>query len=175
MSQIAPTQSSGAAAFFRCPVQAEHNQALIRVGRRSSKAEVTETSIDGFTVTVAAKFAKRLNVGRPWVLEYDGTRTEVHPQWIFNSPDGAMQLGLRRLRDLTRPPKIQSGSILGRIGGKRYEQPGHTAVAFGGFVLFLFSLMSLPGLGDRLGTAPRIQGAMQWVVHELNLTIGNYL
>jgi len=160
--------------FFRCPVQTDHSQAIIRVGRRKIRALVQETSIDGFTVLVSPPEATRLKVGRPWVLEHEGTRTEIHPQWFFNIPNGQMQLGLRRLRDLTPPPKIGK-SMLARIAGKRYQDPNYSAAAFGGFVLFLFGLMSLPGLGDRLGTSVRIQAALRWVYSEVNLAISSIL
>ncbi|TWU46313.1 hypothetical protein Poly51_57090 [Rubripirellula tenax] len=159
--------------FFRCPVSSEQGQAIVRVGRRNFPAQVQETSIDGFTILVSAKHASKLKVGRPWVLQHDGTRVEVHPQWMFNSPDGTVQLGLRRLRDLTRPTPTKK-SLLSSIGGRRYEDPTYSAVAFGGFVLFLFSLMSLPGLGDRLGTSDRIQGTFKWIVSEVSVTLNQF-
>ena len=167
----ADNQASG---FFRCPVQSEQSKAIVRVGRRKSHATVQETSIDGFTVLVSPRDASKLKVGRTWVLEYDGTRIEVHPQWLFNAPDGHVQMGLRRLRDLTRPEPIRS-SILARFAGKRYEDPSFSAAAFGGFVLFLFSLMALPGLGDRLGTSTRIQDTFVWIIQGIDQSIGQYL
>ncbi|MFK8111005.1 MAG: hypothetical protein AB8B91_02320 [Rubripirellula sp.] len=160
--------------FFRCPVQSENSKATICVGRRKSQASVQETSIDGFTVLVSPRDASKLSVGRTWVMEYEGTRTEVHPQWFFNAPDGHVQMGLRRLRDLTKPDPIRS-SLLTRFGGKRCEDPSYAAAIFGGFVLLLFSLMALPGLGDRLGTSDRIQDAFRWVIKGVDDSLGNYL
>jgi hypothetical protein len=173
----APTESSEnqEKSFFRCPVQADQSKAVIRVGRRSIHASVQETSIDGFTVLVAPKHASKLKVGRAWVLQYDGTKIEVHPQWFFNSPDGHVQMGLRRLRDLTRPKPVRV-SLLARFAGRRYaEDPSFAAAAFGGFVLFLFSLMALPGLGDRLGTSDRIQTTVRWILDGIDQSIGRYL
>lgn len=149
--------------YFRCPIPTDQARAVLVVGRRSVPILVQEASIDAFTVLVAPRHSSKLKVGRPWTLEYDGTRTEIHPQWIFNSPDGQVQLGLRRLRDLTTQPTVRR-SILTRVGGKRYEDPNFSAAAYGGFVLFLFSLMALPGLGDRLGTAPRIEATVKWML-----------
>lgn len=160
--------------FFRCPVQAEQSEALVRDGRRRTRVLVQETSIDGFTILVSPKDSSRLRVGRNWVLEHQGARIEVHPQWMFNSPDGHVQMGLRRLRDLTPPDPIKT-SLLTRFGGRRYEDPSYAAAAFGGFVLFLFSLMALPGLGDKLGTSVRIQRAVQWLVNGFNESFGSYL
>jgi hypothetical protein len=152
----------------------DRGDATIRVGHRKARAKVQETSIDGFTVLVPPKDAGKLKVGRPWVLEYDDTRHEVHAQWFFNSPDGHVQMGLRRLRDLTKPPAIRN-SWLARIGGRRYEDPTHSAVLFGAFVLFLFALMACPGLGDRLGTADRIQDTFRVIVHEANDTLEKWI
>lgn len=160
--------------FFRCPVQAEKSEAIIRVGRRKARATIQETSIDGFTVLVSPRDASKLKVGRSWLLEYDGTRIEIHPQWIFNAPDGRVQLGLRRLRDLTPPEPIRN-SLLAQFGGAKYNDPSYSSLAFGGFVLFLFSLMALPGLGDQLGTSTRIQNTFRWVIQGLDQSIGQYL
>jgi hypothetical protein len=171
---LPPASNSQEDRFFRCPVQVENAQATIRVGRRKHSAVVQETSIDGFTVLVAPRDASKLSVGRTWVLDYDQTQTEVHPQWFFNAPDGHVQMGLRRLRDLTKPAPIR-GSLLSRFAGDRYDDPSYTATAFGGFVLLLFSLMALPGLGDRLGTSDRIQDAFRWVLKGVNDSIGKQL
>ena len=160
--------------FFRCPVQEDQSKAVIRVGRRKAIASVQETSIDGFTVLVPPKYAGVLKVGRTWRLEYQGAKIEVHPQWFFNSPDGRVQMGLRRLRDLTPPEPIRR-SLLLRCAGRRYDDPSYTAAIFGGFVLALFSLMALPGLGDSLGTSHRIQSAVRWLLNGLNQTVNQYL
>lgn len=156
--------------YFRCPIPSDQAKAVLVVGRRSIPILVQEASIDAFTVLVAPRYSSKLKVGRPWTLEYDGTRTEIHPQWIFNSPDGQVQLGLRRLRDLTRPPSVRR-SFLTRVGGRRYEDPSFSAAAYGGFVLCLFALMSLPGLGDQLGTAPRIENTIRWIIKGIDQAI----
>ncbi|WP_146525244.1 hypothetical protein [Novipirellula artificiosorum] len=161
-TQAESSYVEGQQRFFRCPVQESDGHAIIRIGRRKIKAIVQETSIEGFTVTVKPKHAARIQVGGPWELNYDGARIEVHPQWIFNSPDGHVQLGLRRLRDLTKPEPIRS-SWLVRFGGGRFDDPSNAAVAFGGFVLALFAVLASPGLGEKLGTSSRIQSTFQWL------------
>lgn len=153
--------------FRRFRVAADNATAVLKVGRRKVRAVVQETSIDGFTVLMSPKTASKLKVGRPWLMQYDGAKVEVHPQWFFNAPDGQVQIGLRLLRDLTPPEPIRI-SLLARLGGRRWDDPSVSAVAFGGFVLFLFCLMALPGLGDRLGTADRIQDGFYWLLGEAN-------
>ncbi len=160
--------------FRRFRVAADNSIGVIRVGHRRLTATVQETSIDGFTVLVSPKIASKMKVGKPWMLEHEGARIEVHPQWFFNSPDGQVQIGLRRLRDLTPPPPIRA-SLLARMGGSRCADSSVSAVAFGGFVLFLFCLMALPGLGDRLGTSDRIQDGLYWLMGEANRAINGRL
>jgi hypothetical protein len=156
--------------YFRCPVQSELADARIRCGRRLLRATVQETSIDGYTVLVAPKESRKLKVGKPWVLEFQESFTEVHPQWFFNSADGNVQIGLRRLRDVTPPPRVRQ-SLLVRWGGSRYADPSVSSAMYGGFVLLLFSLLALPGLGDQLGTSSRIQAALKWFVFEVDQTV----
>ena len=173
-ASIESESTAEAPEFFRCPVQSGHGDAEITAGRRKCQAVMQEQSIDGYTVLVKPKDAAKLRVGKPWKLDYDGAILEVHPQWFFNSPDGHVQIALRRLRDLTPAPPIGK-SWLVRFGGRRYEDPSLAAIAFGGFVLFLFSLMSLPGLGDRLGTSKRIQNSVRWIVNEVDVAIDSIL
>jgi hypothetical protein len=91
--------------YFRCQIPAECSGAVIHAGRRKTKTQVQEASIDGFTVLVRGKDAKKLRIGEPWVLEYDGSRLEVVGQWFFNAPGGFIQLGLRRLLSLSIVPR----------------------------------------------------------------------
>lgn len=157
-------------AYFRCPVSGDLAEAQIRSGRKAFRVGVQETSIDGYTVLVGSKEAKKLKVGRPWVLEHQGAYTEVHPQWFFNSPDGQIQIGLRRMRDVTPPPRVRR-SLLVRWGGCRYADPSVSSAMYGGFVLLLFALLALPGLGDRLGTSERIQTGLKWIVTGVDSTL----
>lgn len=160
--------------FFRCPVVNGRSDATIRVGRAKAKATVQDTSIDGFTIIVPPKYSPKLKVGKTWILEHEGARTEVHPLWFFNTPEGNIQLGLRRLRDVT-PPENDRNSLLIRFGGARFHDPNFSAAAYGGIVLALICLLALPGWGDHMGTSDRIEEAFKWVMDGLDGTFGRYL
>lgn len=160
--------------FFRCPVVNGRSEATIRVGRKKAKATVQETSIDGFTIIVPPKYSPKLKIGKTWILEYEGARAEVHPLWFFNTPEGNIQLGLRRLKDLT-PPDKDRNSWLVRFGGARFHDPNFSAAAYGGVVLGLFCLLALPGWGDHMGTSDRIHDAFHWVMDGLDDTFGRYM
>ncbi|MCP4943241.1 MAG: hypothetical protein GY924_14845 [Planctomycetaceae bacterium] len=148
--------------YYRCPVHEDHAEAVLCSRRRRLKVLVQETSIDGFTVLVRPQDADRLAIGRPWVLEYGGARVEVHGQWFFNSPDGHVQMGLRRLRDLTKPD-VSTGSVLYRWKPASIHDLGFSGVIYSGLLLVVFLVLAMPGIGDALGTAPRIESAVLWI------------
>ena len=147
--------------YFRCPVHEDEGQAVLCSRRRRLDIQVQETSIDGFTVLVKPQDASRLAIGHPWVLEYSGARVEVHGQWLFNAPDGHVQMGLRRLRDLTQPTESRPVFLMGRR--PTCYGPGFSGVIFSGVLLLVFLVLALPGVGDALGTAPQIEGAVNWL------------
>lgn len=162
------------ASFFRCPVQADQSRGTIRIGRRSIEASVQEASIEGFTVLVEPKYSKRLSVGIPWVLQYNGAKFEIQAQWFFHAPDGQVQIGLRRLRDLTEPEHVRSWWVLS--GARRgMEDAGHSTVAFAGFVLVVCVSLALPGIGDKLGTADHINDTFRWILEVVSNRISKLM
>lgn len=174
MNKTAVTSTEQQDEYFRIPVDSNNNEGLIRVGRHKAKVNITETSIDGFTVTASQRNARKMQSGGPWVLEYDNTKTEIHPEWVFNAPDGQVQMGLRRLRDLTKPPSL-APSLLSRFIGGRAGNPSISASVYGGFVLVLFAILAMPGLGDHLGTSTRIQDAFKLILDGLNNSVGQFI
>lgn len=143
--------------FFRCPVPTEHSAATLRVSGVKIPVELHESSIDGFAVLVQQKYTGRLRLGPRWVLQSASERSEVCPQWLYCAPDGRVQVGLRRLQDLTPAPKPR---WLPRLGRSRPRDTDYTLV-FAALVLIIGLAVSLPGLGDVLGTAPWIEQTVQ--------------
>ena len=162
MATIANKTEKQEYTYFRCPVHEDQGQAVLCSRRRRLDVRVQETSIDGFTVLVKPQDANRLAIGRPWVLEYNDARVEVHGQWFFNAPDGHVQMGLRRLRDLTQPVKSRMSFFNRRRNSSSYGS-GFSGVAFSGVLLLVFVVLALPGVGDALGTAPQIENALMWL------------
>lgn len=148
--------------FFRCPVPSERSDATLNVGRRRMRVTVAEASIDGFTILIAAEDASRLRIGKPWVLRHDGAVLEVLAQWFFHSPQGQVQAGLRRLRDLTPQPNI-GGWMPTLASGRTIDESSSGSLLFGGAILAFLLAISLPGLGDALGTSGHITATLQWV------------
>ncbi|TWU11190.1 hypothetical protein Pla52o_56280 [Novipirellula galeiformis] len=144
--------------FFRCPIQAADGKATIRIGWKRIPVTVQETSIEGFTLTVPAKYTSRIQISGPWELVFADSRTEVHPQWFFNAPDGNAQLAVRRLRDLTKPDRIPSSWRI-PFRGPRSNQNDNATIAFGGLVLAFIAVLSSSRIGEELGTAKYLQSA----------------
>lgn len=143
--------------FFRCPVQAEDAKATIIIRRRRIPVVVQDKSIDGFSVLVSPKHLTKLQVGPQWVLKSKNETTEVWAQWMFHSPDGHAQLGLRRLRDLT--PQDQGSWLPAFLSYRKHTTNPELLLA--ATVLTGFLALSLPGIGDRLGTSGKIQTGLQ--------------
>lgn len=159
-------EATGKSDFFRCQISEECSAAQLRAGKRKLPTQVQESSIDGFTVLIKSKDARKLRIGDPWILEYDDSRLEVIGQWFFNSPGGTVQVGLRRLRDLTPEPVFKT-PFWSRFSTSKTSESVTSPAVFGGFAIVLFLALALPGLGEQLGSANHIQEAVQWLCGEL--------
>ncbi len=142
--------------FFRCPVQAEQATATIKCGLRRIPVTLRETSIDGFTVVVAARYAGQLRVGTAWTLITKAERNIVHGEWIFMSPEGSLQLGLRRIQDIT-PIAQPRGSWLPKFLSRRQGKHSSPEILLVGVILVIIIALSSPGMGDTFGTASKIR------------------
>jgi len=143
---------------FQCPVPPDQSAATLRCGCRQVAVTVAEASIDGFTVLVDAKLIGRLRFDRSWMLKHFDASFEVAPQWLYNEQNGAAQIGLRRMRDWSKPHRRSANSRFRR----RFESgdDSNASLAFAGIALIVFVALALPGIGDSLGTAPRINSAI---------------
>jgi len=144
---------NGDRGFFRCPVQDEDSIATIHICRKKIPVVLQDKSIDGFSVLVPRAQSRKLQMGPQWILESGGERTEVLAQWMFNAPDGSIQIGLRRLQDLTRQPQ---GAWFPTFRPYR-KQAVNPEILMVGTVIVILLAISLPGIGDRLGTSGMIQ------------------
>ena len=164
MSYSASEISAPDRTHFRCPVMGEKGKATLRVGHTKIKATVVEASVSGYTITVKAKYAKKLaRSKRDWLISYDETQVIVRAQWVSDPQDGLVRIGLHQVKDLTKPEKLKGYSLWTRLKPS-FGDSDTAVVAYGGFVLFLFAALSMPGLGESLGTSNRIQNTVRWVI-----------
>jgi len=142
--------------FFRCQVPNEDSAATIFIRNQKIPVLLQDKSIDGFSVLVERRYTGKLRIGPQWVLQAGDERTEVLAQWMFNAPDGHVQIGLRRLQDLTPQPK----SRLFPVGSGYRKNVANPELMFSAMFIIVILGLSLPGLGDHLGTSGYIQGGL---------------
>lgn len=153
-----PTE--GQAKTYRCKVVGD-SAATLQVGRKPLKVFVRETSGGGFTLGLGPKLAKKIKSGKSYDLRYDGRRMQVIAETFVETVQGEARLQVGTIREYEpkerwafRLPFTKGSRVIGHDSGI------NSGAAYGGFVLVLFCVMSLPGVGDRLGTAPRIESAL---------------
>lgn len=144
------------ASFYRCQISAENSKATLKGNGHRIPVVLRESAIDGFTVTIAEKHARRLTLGRTWVLKTSTERNHVHAEWVFHSRGQEIQVGLRRVGEIIESEEPRGGlaTYFGRT--RLLEQSNYAELAFGALVLTIIVMLSSPGVGEKLGTAPLI-------------------
>jgi hypothetical protein len=155
------SQSSINGNAYRCIVAPERSAAVLRVGRTRFPVNVLDTSRDGFTVRVpnaaVAKMDRKRNSPR-LELRFDGERWEVDRSGSYADNHEFTQLSLVRIRDLTKlkqPGGFEWASVTQLSAQK------DPTLLVGLLVAFLIACFCLPGIGDQIGTAPKVSRAVR--------------
>jgi hypothetical protein len=85
--------------FATAYVNAVH--ATLVIAGKELDVVIPEQTQYGFTAIGTVKVAEGLRLGAMWVLVFEGNRFEVFPQWIHCAADGRVQIGLRRMQQLS--------------------------------------------------------------------------
>jgi hypothetical protein len=136
--------------------------ATLAIGGRRIKLHVRETSGRGFTLGTKKRNAKKLKSGKRGDLYYDGRRYLVQTEQTLGEVGDEARFFVGVIREYE--PKESWAFRLPFTRGRKiisHESAANSGAVYGGFVLFLFCALALPGLGDRLGTAPRIESALR--------------
>ncbi|HBJ33361.1 MAG TPA: hypothetical protein DDZ51_01090 [Planctomycetaceae bacterium] len=96
---------------------------------------IPEQTQYGFTAIGTGKVAEGLRLGARWVLVLDGNRFEVFPQWIHCAADGRVQIGLRRMQQLS---SVLETGIIHRLRS-HFKPDGQWAIVMAILVLVLSS------------------------------------
>ncbi|MEM0925879.1 MAG: hypothetical protein AAGJ83_07565 [Planctomycetota bacterium] len=147
--------------IYRCKVVGK-NDATLLIGSSNHKLQVRETSGSGFTLGLTKKLAKKIKLGRTYDLSYDGRRIQVQAESFGTPSDGEERLAALTVKEY-EPKERWAFRLPFTKGGKviTHDTGINSGAVYGGFVLVLFCVMSLPGVGDHLGTAPRIENALK--------------
>jgi hypothetical protein len=111
----------------------EAAQATLVIAGKTLPVTVPEQTQYGFTAIGTAQAAAGLRLGARWVLKHEGKRFEVYPQWIHCAADGRVQIGLRRMQELS--PESEIGFIQ-RIKGQ-FKPDGQWALVMAVVVMIL--------------------------------------
>lgn len=153
--------TTGQEKVYRCKVVGDA-AAILQVGSKHVNCHVRETSGSGFTVGLEQKLAKKIKLGQKIELRYEDRRILVMAKAFVESVQGEARLMIETIREFE--PKERWAFRLPFSRGSRvinHESGISSGAAYGGFVLVIFCVMSLPGIGDKLGTAPRIETALK--------------
>ncbi|QDV11653.1 hypothetical protein CA51_15250 [Rosistilla oblonga] len=162
------------ASFFRCPISGERAIGVLKVGRRRIPVTLVDASIEGYTLRVAKKYARKLRKDRKWILIAQHERTLVWPQWRFTAENGAATIAVCRLQDITPQEGVRrtwqlTGSIPKDSGSSL------SGMALGGMLLLMIAIVCLPGIGDDLGTAPRIGSFLSDALRGFGISVRQFL
>ena len=93
--------------YFHYAAAIDPTPGTLRLCGKDLPVALQEASASGFSITVKPLEAGKLRLGPRWVLQTDGYRYEVYPQWLHCAADGSVQVGLRRMQSL--PPLPENG------------------------------------------------------------------
>ena len=158
--KIVMTNAHSMTNCYRCPVDADRATAILQVGRRRIQVKILDTSIEGFTIVIKPHDVRRLRYDVTWLLTTCNEKCVVHPEWMYNADATNGQLGLRRMQDVTRAKVQRKQKRSFGNGHSRGGESDLSSLALGGMIMLIIAIISLPGIGDDLGTAPRIQSML---------------
>lgn len=152
--------SAEADSTYRCKVVGESNAKLSIAGKRFD-VHIREKSGSGFTIGLTEKLASRLKCGKLYELRYDDRRLLVKAEEFTGTSEDERRLQVSTAKEYD-PVERWAFRLPFTSGSKvsSHDSVINSTAAYGGFVLVLFCVMALPGLGDTLGTAPRINNAI---------------
>ncbi len=146
---------------YRCCIASENSAGKLKISGHVYDVSVLNTSRTGFCIRASNSVANKLRGKRRPILLYAGETWEVELKSRFSDESKFTNLGMTRVRDLTK--FTQPSSWFSGLFSSSNYQSDPTFLAF--LVLaFLTAIISLPGIGDSLGTAPKVREVIKSVI-----------
>lgn len=146
---------------FRCSIPPEHSAAKLKVGRRFHSVSIVDTSRNGFTLRAPTALANKLKLDSCYDLYFAGERWEVRLESRYSESSESMTMGCSRVRDLTKLRSPSSWCL--PLLPKQDAQSDPTFLLYL-ILAFLVAVFCLPGMGDGLGTAPKVRKGVNTLV-----------
>ncbi|TWT93203.1 hypothetical protein [Stieleria varia] len=174
MYNIVDTHTSQEANTFCCPVTGD-GRAKLKVGRKKFHVIVRETSIKGFTVEMKPGDVKRILSTKSATLAFDDRRVDIEPESTNQIAKDKVLVRFALLREHAPKEKFRLKiPFFGRKNRDPHPDVSMSVAAYGGVVLVLFCVLAMPGLGDHLGTAPRIEAAVKTILQGFDSRFTNF-
>lgn len=145
---------------YKCAIALENSSAELRVGSKSYRVTVLDASRDGFTIRVPNAILNRIRGKGFCRLAFASELSEVECESEFADCTDFTSVGLKRIRDLTKF-KMPSGFQFSF--GSMFSLQQDPSFLLGLMVAFLLACFCLPGIGDQIGTAPKVSRAVRSV------------
>lgn len=144
---------------YRCMIPNDDSVAIIKAGSSKFDCRLIDVSREDFHIRLPKNKMKRLRRARRIELHYHGER------WLVTLDPSDRAIGdaiyLNRVRELTEMKHPSPWRSLVSLQFSKQTDPRFVLTMM---VAFIFSCLALPGLGDKIGTAPRLKNGIQYMV-----------
>lgn len=144
---------------YRCTIPPEDCACRLRVGRKDVVCELIDLSREDFRIRVPKKHARVIRRARRLELRYHGERWLV--KLAPTQEDQPDIVSLLRINELTPVNMPSPWATLGTMRMSRETDPRFVLALM---LALIAACVSLPGIGDQLGTAPRIKDGVHSVL-----------
>jgi hypothetical protein len=144
---------------YRCLIRPEECQAVLKVGGSSVDCQVVDLSREDFHVRIPRAKLKKVQSARKVELRYQGERWIVRPRG--NAQPGSDTLYFQRVEELTKTKPPSPWASLISVQLSQQTDPRFVMALM---LAFIFACLALPGLGDKVGTAPRLKKGIHSVI-----------
>jgi hypothetical protein len=147
---------------YRCLVHNDDRSARLKIGVRNVDCELVDLSREDFHVRLPQHQMKLLRPEKRMELLYGGER------WLVaccgNRHPMADTVYLNRIEELTpvRMPSAWRG-----LASAKLSQQTDPRFILTLMLAFIFSCIALPGLGDQIGTAPKVKKGIHSVIEAI--------
>lgn len=148
---------------YRCLIPPEDCACRLRVGHKDLVCELIDLSREDFRIRIPRKYERVVRKARRIELRYHGERWLVKLAPSHTEPEQGVFL-LMRVDELTPVVMPSPWAALSAMRMSRDTDPRFVLALM---LAFIAACLSLPGIGDQLGTAPKIKDGLHSVVRSL--------
>ena len=153
---------------YRCSIPPEESAAQLKVGSKRCDCNVLDTSRSSFSIRVETSLCKRIFRSKHVELWFRGEKWLVAPESQYSESLEFTNVGVTRVKELT---KIKLPSSWRHSFVPRFSAATDPQFLLVLMIAFIVSCIALPGIGDKLGTAPKVHRGVVKVTKVFRETI----